>query len=73
MHPEGAPAAYAAFARGESAQVIARDDRTGELVFLGVGEADKQRAVAVAHYSCPVPGCDAPRACLPREAAGWAH
>ncbi|MGV8966577.1 MAG: competence protein CoiA family protein [Cellulomonas sp.] len=49
------------FGRGEVAQVLARDDRTGQLVFLERGAADAMRPVAIAHFSCPIPGCDAPR------------
>ncbi|WP_029289516.1 competence protein CoiA family protein [Cellulomonas sp. HZM] len=61
MYEDDIAEQYARFARGETAQVLARDDRTGELVFLGVGEAGERRATALAHYSCPVPGCDSPR------------
>jgi hypothetical protein len=56
-----AAADLAEFASGEAAQVVARDLRDGRLVFLPRGSADEVRPVAVEHYACPVPGCDAPQ------------
>ncbi|PVU84420.1 hypothetical protein DDP54_00800 (plasmid) [Cellulomonas sp. WB94] len=48
------------FARGETAQVLARDRRTGELVFLAAGQASAVRPAAREHFECPFPGCDSP-------------
>ena len=52
---------YEAFASGETAQVVARDTRNGELVKLTRYAADRVRSVANAYYECPVPGCSAPQ------------
>ncbi|NKY06168.1 hypothetical protein HF998_04120 [Cellulomonas hominis] len=60
MTARHSPAQIAAFAAGESAQVVARDRRDAALVFLPRGQADSVRAVAVEHYECPIPGCDSP-------------
>ena len=54
-------AEYEAFVSGETAQVVARDDRPGEIVFLPRGRAAETRPTATAHYSCPIPDCTAPR------------
>lgn len=61
MASRHAAADLAEFASGEAAQVVARDLRDGRLVFLPRGAADEVRPVAVEHYACPVPGCDAPQ------------
>lgn len=49
------------FARGETAQVIARDTRDGSIVLLPRGGAAGLRADARAYFECPIPGCPVPR------------
>jgi len=45
------------FVVGETAQVVARDKRNGELVVIGKGQAQEIRSVTKEHFECPISGC----------------